>query len=564
MSSAVSAQVSEHVIEAQEAKLHAGVPNNKALFGHAVALEGSLAVVGAPLDDTVSGTDAGAAYVYQRSGSRWTEVALLVGSAASELDLVGKSVDISGDVIVVGSHLDDPNGINAAGSAYVFVACGGGWIEACRLTHPNPAVGDQFGFRVRVDGNTIVVGSPGDDTTAVDAGSIQVFERDDGGTPTNPCDDVWVFSTELLPSVCQATAAFGASIDMQGDRIVAGAPDEDCPDPNGGTAYVFERQAGTWSQTARLLNTDISADDEFGGIVALDGDTLLVASMLDDEPQVDRGSVCAYTRVSGTWTFQQKFTSSDGAAVDYFGMDLALHGDVAVVGAPGDDDGGDAAGAAYVFRRNGSVWSQESKITACDAIGGEDFGCSVAFDGNTVLIGSQRDDSSLANSGTAAVFLLSTGHFERFGFGDGTGTPCPCSNDSVRGLGQGCKNSSGWGGKLSLAGTSAASSDDLRVIVWNLLPANPALLFTGPIALNGGAGVVFGNGLRLVGGSIVRRGVLAPDQQGRAIWGPGLGASSPWISDTTVHFQAWYRDPFPYGCVSSFNLTNGISVTFQP
>jgi hypothetical protein len=110
----------------------------------------------------------------------------------------------------------------------------------------------------------------------------------------------------------------------------------------------------------------------------------------------------------------------------------------------------------------------------------------------------------------------------------------------------------------------SASADDLRLVAWNLLPANPALLFTGPIALNGGAGEVFGNGLRLVGGHIIRRDVLAPDTGGRAIFGPGLGGNNPWLPDSTVHFQVWYRDPFHGACGAVFNLTNGVSVTFLP
>ncbi len=564
LSSVASAQIPEGVIDAQEAKLRAGIPITAALFGHAVAIDGSTAVVGAPLDDNLSGTDAGAAYVFERSGSRWSGVALLVGSAASELDLVGKSVDIGENVIVVGSHLDDPYGVNAAGSVYIYVRCGGGWIESCRLTHPSPAIGDQFGFEVSLDGNTIAVGCPGDDTVATDAGSIVVYERDDGGTPLDPCDDVWVLSAQLIPSISSESAAFGTSLALQGDRIVGGAPSEDCPESNRGRTYVFERQAGTWSESAHLVANDGAAGDQFGWVVALDGDTVLAASMTDDDPQLDRGSVYAYCLDSGAWTLQQKLTAGDGSEGDQFGMDLALQGDLAIVGAPGDDDAGTSGGSAYLFRRIGTTWTQQEKLTACDAGGGEEFGCSVALDGGIAVIGAQRDDSSLPNSGTAAVFLLSTGNFTRFGFGDGTGAACACANESATGLEQGCKNSTGWGGKLSIAGSDRASADDLVVIAWNLLPANPALLFSGPVALQGGAGVPFGNGLRLVGGPLIRRSVVAPDEEGRAIWGPGLGASSPWLADTTVHFQGWYRDPFHEGCVSSFNLTSGISVTFRP
>ncbi len=558
------AQISEGAIDALEGRLRSYIPGTGALFGHSVAIRGSTCVVGAPLDDNVSGIDAGTAYVFERTGTQWSGVALLLGSAASDIDLVGNSVAIGEDAIVVGSYLDDPMGFNAAGSAYVFVRCGDGWIEAIRLVHPDPRPGDQFGFKVAIDGSTVVVGSPADDTGEVDGGSVLVFDRDDNDTPGDPCDDTWTLTAELTPSFPQLGASFGTSLAIRGSRIVVGAPAEDSPKQNAGAVYLFEQNADVWSETCRLLAPDAAIDDQFGGAVAVETDILLVGASLNDQPQSDRGSVYSFNGSSGAWVMEAGLVADDGDAFDGFGSDVAIEGDMAIVGAPGDDDAGSSSGSAYLFRRTGSTWMRDQKLTASDAAENEEFGNSVAIEGGAAVVGSHRDDFTLPNSGSASVFLLSRGNFQRFGFGDGGGTACPCGNASRRGLEQGCANSTGWGGKASIAGTDSASADDLRVIAWNLIPANAALLYTGLQQIDGGAGMPFGNGLRLVGGPIVRRGVIAPDDDGRAIWGPALGGAHPWVTDSTVHFQVWYRDPFHDGCGWVFNLTNGVSVTFRP
>jgi hypothetical protein len=217
-----------------------------------------------------------------------------------------------------------------------------------------------------------------------------------------------------------------------------------------------------------------------------------------------------------------------------------------------------------LFRRSGSAWTEDQHITSGDAAAGDEFGAGFALDGTTMLIGAQRDDDAFNSSGSAYAFTLSSGNFSRFGFGDGSGSACPCGNFSHPRLAQGCVNSSGWGGKLSIAGSDSAALDDFRLLADNLLPGKPALMFHGPGVINGGAGVVFGNGLRLVGGQVRRAGIFVPDSMGRAAWGPGLGSTSPWVSGSSRHFQVWYRDPAHYTCGDVFNLTNAVTVTFQP
>ncbi len=146
-------------------------------------------------------------------------------------------------------------------------------------------------------------------------------------------------------------------------------------------------------------------------------------------------------------------------------------------------------------------------------------------------------------------------------FGDGAGTTCPCGN--VGASGAGCANSTGSGGVLTESGTVSVLADDLTFLASGLLPNQSALLFVGLNAVNTGNGLIFGDGLRCAGGSIVRLGVRVPDAGGVANWGPGLGASGGWVSGDTRYFQTWYRDPSGSPCGSGFNLTNGVALTFQ-
>jgi hypothetical protein len=181
--------------------------------------------------------------------------------------------------------------------------------------------------------------------------------------------------------------------------------------------------------------------------------------------------------------------------------------------------------------------------------GGVSFGSGSSGGTGTVHVNSV-ELRVLTNSGTA------------YCFGDGSGTTCPCGNPGA--AGEGCANSSGAGGLLSSSGTNSVSVDDLLFEGSQLLPGQPALLFGGLNQVNSGAGILFGDGLRCAGGNIVRLGVRVPNASGQATWGPGLAASAAYVSGDTRNFQGWYRDPAGSPCGTAFNLTNGISVTFQP
>src|SRR6266498_4582739 len=208
----------------QEAKLTAGDAASGDQFGAAVGISGETAVVGAPVDDTAAGPNAGSAYVFVRSGTGWSQQAKLTASDAAAGDIFGFSVAVTGDTVVVGASGDNM----LAGSAYVFVRSGTGWSQQAKLTASDAASGDRFGAAVGISGDTAVVGAQFGDTIA---GSAYVFVR--SGTS-------WSQQAKLTASDAAAFDFFGAAVAISGDTVVVGAlADDTDAGSNAGSAYVF-------------------------------------------------------------------------------------------------------------------------------------------------------------------------------------------------------------------------------------------------------------------------------------------------------------------------------------
>ena len=143
---------------------------------------------------------------------------------------------------------------------------------------------------------------------------------------------------------------FGHDVAPDGDTALIGAVHDDYNGMFSGSAYVFTRTGGVWSEQAKLLPADGAVGDSFGNSVALDGDTVVIGALYDNANGPQSGSAYVFTRTDGVWSEQAKLLPADGAEGDNFGGDVALDGDTAVIGAHGDDDNGDYSGAAYVFR----------------------------------------------------------------------------------------------------------------------------------------------------------------------------------------------------------------------
>jgi hypothetical protein len=195
---------------------------------------------------------------------------------------------------------------------------------------------------------------------------------------------------------------------------------------------VFTRIGTTWTEQQKLLASDGAAVDWFGmTFISISGDTALISASLDDDNGVDSGSAYVFIRTGTTWTQQAKLLASDGAAMDHFSeYAVSIDGDTALIGAYYDDDNGTGSGSAYVFTRIGTTWTQQQKLHALDAAGGDWFGDGVALSGDTALIGAMNDDDNGANSGSAYMFTK-TGVSLTFSIKGGIGVKAVITNEGT-------------------------------------------------------------------------------------------------------------------------------------
>ena len=381
----------------ERAKLTASDPADTDVFGAFVAISGGTAVVGAIYDDD-AGDFSGSAYVFVRSGTTWTQQAKLTASDAAGGDTFG-SVAIDGETIVVGARSKDSAAGADVGAAYVFVRSGTTWTEQAKLMASDGAANDQFGYFVSLSGETAVVGVHQDDNAqGIDAGAAYVFVR--SGT-------AWTEQAKLVASDGAANDRFGYAVSLSGETAVVGAYlDDSVPGADVGAAYVFVRSGTTWTEQAKLTASDGAYLDQFGVDVDISGETVIVGAFTDDNAGgINAGSAYVFVRSGTTWTEQAKLTASDGAASDWFGSEVAISGETAVVAAHRDDNArGADAGSAYVFVRSGATWTEQAKLTASDGGPYDWFGDSVALSDDTILIGASQDDDGGTNAGAVYLF----------------------------------------------------------------------------------------------------------------------------------------------------------------
>ena len=398
-------------------KLTAGDGLGGDLFGYSVAVDGNTAVIGAHHDDTRNGS----AYVFTKVSGVWSQAAKLTASDGAADDEFGYSVAVDGDTIVVGAHQNDADtNDNDEGAAYVFTKPALGWGDwsnldtngkaglTTKLTAFGAAAGDEFGISVAVDGDTILVGAYQNDSNK---GAAYIFTRFRGVWGNAPVSvNHRVETAKLVAADGAANDEFGISVALDGDTAVIGARQDDT---RNGSAYVFTKVSGVWSQKAKLIASDGAADDEFGISVAVDGDTIVVGARQDDDNGNQSGAAYVFIRVSGVWSHNTKLTASDGAANDELGISVAVDGDTIMVGAHQNDadTNNNDEGAAYVFIRDSAGgWSQKAKLTASDAAAQDRYGYSVGVSGDTIVVGAPYNDYDDTDGDTnddegAAYFL---------------------------------------------------------------------------------------------------------------------------------------------------------------
>ena len=352
-------------------------------FSVAVSADGNTAVVGGASDNA----GAGAAWVYTRSGGVWSQQgAKLVGTGAVGASQQGGSVAVSadGNTAVVGGYNDNAD----AGAAWVYTRSGGVWSQQAKLVGTGIVGIAHQGFSVAVssDGNTAVLGGYFDNSGA---GAAWVFTR--AGT-------VWgQQGAKLVGTGAVGNAQQGRSVAVSGDGntvVVGGSADNG----NAGAAWVYTRSGGVWTQQGAKLVGAGAVGNAFQGTsvaVSADGNTAVVGAQSDNS---NLGAAWIYTRSAGVWSqdgAKLVGTGAVGASNQGSSVAVSSNGNTAVVGASGDNNA-TFAGAAWVYKRLGGVWTQQgAKLVGTGAVNPAQQGCSVALsaDGGTAFVGGYQDNS---------------------------------------------------------------------------------------------------------------------------------------------------------------------------
>ena len=331
-----------------------------------------------------------------RSAPSWEEKMKLVASDAAAGDFFGDNHNVSLDGdTVVVGAHGDDDHGSSSGSAYVFVKTGETWAQQAKLTASDGNAGDHFGFGVSLHGDTAIIGAEGDDDHGSSSGSAYVFVRSEGA---------WTQQAKLVPDDGAPSVQYGWDVSLDGNTAIIGARLDDAPGSNSGSAYVFVRSGTTWTQQAKLVAADGAPQDYFGASVSLDGDSLIVGAYGDDDHGSGSGSAYIFTRSGTIWTQQAKLVAADGDSGDAFGWDVAIADDTVIIGADGDDDHG--YGSAYIFVREGPAWSQQGpKLTSDDPGNSGQYGVSVSLDGETAVVGDWAADvADNSAQGTVHVY----------------------------------------------------------------------------------------------------------------------------------------------------------------
>ena len=336
----------------------------------------------------------------------------LNAAIANSSDYFGYSVSVSGNTAVIGTYLDDDAGTDA-GCAYIFSKMNGVWTEIAKLTASDAVANHWFGYSVGISGDVVVVGAYRD---GGDTGAAYVFEKPMSG---------WVNMTEdakLTASDGAGSDKLGFSVDIDGNYVVIGAPEDDDNGLNSGSAYVFERPGGGWSnmtETAKLTSSDGSGSDLFGYSVSISDNTLVIGAHLNDQVSGDAGAAYIFEMPGGGWSNANenaKLIAFDGAGSDWFGYAVAISGDDVIIGAYGDNGN---KGSAYIFQKSGANWvstSTSSKVEAFGSLGTDRFGYSVAIENGTAVVGAPYYDDQSIDQGVAYVIQKNDGVWNhRFG-----------------------------------------------------------------------------------------------------------------------------------------------------
>jgi hypothetical protein len=360
-------------------------------FAYSLAVQGSLLVVGRP-DGNFNGT----VHVFNEQGSSWVETQMLTASDGAGLNIFGDNVALDGQRLLVGSPGDNRTGLNQ-GSAYVFHHDGTQWVEEQKLVDQVPDDHDFFADAVAIEGSTAVVCVSRDHLDSFhDTGSVRIFRHDGSQWQEN----------QLLKATVQGHFTyFGSSCSLDGDTLLVGQVVGDGVATDTGAAYVFRDNGTAWILEQHLFAIDGALFDQFGTSVALDGDVAVIGANHTDQIGASAGAAYVFRRSGTTWIQEQRLEASDASGQDFFGLSVAIRGDRIVVGAQEFDPPTMGTGFAYLFQFDGSQWVEVQKLLASDREADDSFGWQVALSADQVFCSSRDTDADTGVPQTGALYV---------------------------------------------------------------------------------------------------------------------------------------------------------------
>ena len=352
------------------------------------------------------------ATIFEGEGDKWRQTAQLTGDGGAFGHAVAIT-DVPGRsnsaIAIVGAPRHDGVGPDS-GEAYVFALSGRDWNQQAKIRASDAAEGDNFGHAVSVNGHTALIGAPKVDDRGANAGAVYVFVRDGAR---------WVQRAKLFAKDAARSDGFGESVALLGNTAIIGTPQSEHAGVKfAGAAYVFEREGDRWMEKAKLTADDPGKADRFGFSVAIGADTVVVGAPLKDtDGGQDAGAAYIFGRDGNSWKQLAKVLGKSGRKGDKFGNGVATNGNVAIVGAPIRDEDAFASGAAYAFARVDGVWQAMEKVVPKNGAKDLHFGASVGINVNTVAIASHHetkcDDCGWPHGDGSSVYVYSS--IESFG-----------------------------------------------------------------------------------------------------------------------------------------------------
>ena len=368
-------------------------------FGHAVAIAGTLMVVGAPYEGT-GAEFAGNAYVYDLGSATPTVPAFILNNPKPGFyDLFGSAVAISGRRVVIGAFMDR-SGAPSSGSAYVYdLDSATPTVPLAKLNNPNPSANGFFGFSVSISGSHVAVGATKDDTGARNAGRVYIYNLD-GARPAAPV-------LRLNNPNPVRDDYFGWSVAISDMRVAVGTPHNDAGASNSGCVYIYDLSSRTPKVPVETLTNPYPAENDFfGSAAAISGTRVVVGAANDDKRAANAGSAYLFDLVTtkpGVPTVV--FQNPAPAINDNFGYSVGIAGTRVVIGTYRDDTGAPDAGIAYAYDVSGSTpGAPIATLSKATPAPYDRFGRSVAIDGKTIVVGTPFDDTTREDKGAVYVF----------------------------------------------------------------------------------------------------------------------------------------------------------------